>query len=133
MSLSVDTLDSSDSASESEESAGPPEEHASDSFSKLYLYQKWIAASSRTKKLKDTLTDVRKYTKKVEKEKKAVERTLSVLQTGKSKAEKCKYDLSVANVEKAALEEELTFMQAEKKRIETAHKMQSHILFKIES
>ena len=101
--LSVETLDSSDSPSESEESADPPEEHASKSFSKLHLYQKCIGTCSRANKLKDTLAGMRKSSKNLEKEKKTVERTLHVLQIGKYKAEKYKYELNVENVEKTII------------------------------
>ena len=132
-----ETLESSESRSVDVE-VQPTEENSSDSFSNKVLYQKWVTAILRASETKSTLASVRKELKDVEKEKRLIVRKLEVYKNCKTKADKLSYELTVTNTEKSALEEEVTFLNSEKRRIATAHKnetthMKNECKFKIET
>ena len=83
--------------------------HVSESWSKKVLYQKWSAASAKGLQLKQSLADVKKENRDLKNTLTFTERCLRLEQDGKSRADRLEHNLSVANVGKTALEDELSF------------------------
>ena len=104
------------------ESVQPTDHKATESYSKLSLYQKWTASCARVSILKTTLASTKRELKDLQKEKRLTVCELEVCKQDKSKSDKLTYELSVASVEKSSLEEEVVFLYNEKRRITTAHK-----------
>ena len=132
------TLGSSEASDVDVEEVGPTEEDSSENFSKKVLYQKWTTATVKASEMKSALNSVKRELKSLEKEKRLVLRELEVYKQGKSKADKLSYELTVLNTEKSAIQEEVTFLSSEKRRIATAHRnelthMKNECKFKVET
>ena len=88
--------------------------------------------------MKTALASTKRELKDLQKEKRLIARELEGYKQGKSKNDKLTYELSVTNVGKSSLEEEVAFLTSEKRRIATAHKNEiTHVIndrkFKIET
>ena len=132
------TLGPSEASDVDVEEVGPTEEDSSENFSKKVLYQKWTTATVKASEMKSALNSVKRELKSLEKEKRLVLRELEVYKQGKSKADKLSYELTVLNTEKSAIQEEVTFLSSEKRRIATAHRnelthMKNECKFKVET
>ena len=106
------------------EEATEVEPHISSSFTKKQLHQKWLVSSNRIATLKMAIIDLKREVKDLKTRVMTAERAVRIDECGKSKAEKLQYDLTVASVEKNALEEELVFLKSEQARANISHKNQ---------
>ena len=96
--------------------------HPSEAWTKKILFQKWTVASSKATQLKETLGVVKKQCTDLKSEVKSVGGVLKDYRSKESRAEKYRMDVSVLNVEKNALEEEVSFLKYRMKSLELSHK-----------
>ena len=73
------------------ESVQPTDQKASESYSKLSLYQKWTASCARVSVMKTALASTKRELKDLQKEKHLTVRELEVYKQGKTKSDKLTY------------------------------------------